>query len=64
MTPPFWPGSWRTEFQATYRGPERSEYVRVLAVIVAGLGGSLQISPSDAAAVFDDRRVAIRFGSR
>jgi hypothetical protein len=52
------------EFQATYRGPERSEYVRVLAVIVAGLGGSLEISPSGAAAVFDDRRVAIRFGSR
>jgi hypothetical protein len=52
------------EFQATYRGPERSEYVRMLSVIVAGLGGSLEISPSGTQAVFDDRRIAIRFGSR
>ena len=52
------------EFQATYRGPERSEYVRVLSEIVAGLGGSLEISPSGMAAEFHDRRIAIRFGSR
>jgi hypothetical protein len=52
------------EFQATYRGPERSEYVRMLSVIVAGLGGSLEVSPVGAAAVFEDRRIAIRFGSR
>jgi hypothetical protein len=52
------------EFQATYRGPEHLEYVRMLSVIVSGLGGSLEISPAGAAAVFEDRRIAIRFGSR
>jgi hypothetical protein len=52
------------EFQATYRGPVRSEYVRMLSVVVAGLGGSLEISPAGTAAVFEDRRIAIRFGSR
>ena len=38
------------EFQATYRGPERSEYVRVLTEIVAGLGGSLEAGAVDLAA--------------
>ena len=33
------------EFQATYRGPERSEYVRVLTEMVTGLGGSLEAGP-------------------
>ncbi len=31
-------GIFEDEFQATYRGPERSEYVRVLTEIAAGLG--------------------------
>jgi hypothetical protein len=48
------------EFQASYRGPERSEYVRVLAVIVAGLGGSLE-SGAMGLAAFDDRKIKIRF---
>jgi len=48
------------EFQATYRGLDRSEYVRMF----AGLGGSLEISPASTAAVFEDRRLPIRFGSR
>jgi hypothetical protein len=52
------------EFQASYRGPERSEYVRVLAVIVSGLGGSLEVGASGVSAAFDDRRIAIRFGNR
>ena len=56
-------GIMEDEFQATYRGPERSEYVRTLSVIVAGLGGALEISPVGAAAVFEDRRIAIRFGT-
>jgi hypothetical protein len=51
------------EYQATYRGPERSEYVRVLTEIVAGLGGSLEVQPSCLWADFADRRIAIRFGS-
>jgi len=52
------------EFQATYRGPERSEYVRVLTEIVAGLGGSVDAETIDLAATFDDRRIQIRFASR
>jgi hypothetical protein len=52
------------EFQATYHGPERSEYVRVLAANVADLGGSLVTEGSGLAAAFDDRRIAIRFGIR
>jgi hypothetical protein len=52
------------EFQATYRGPERSEYVRVLTEIVAGLGGSLEAGAIDLAATIQDRRIAIRFGTR
>jgi len=51
------------EFQATYRGPERSEYVRVLTEIVAGLGGSLEAGPIGLAATFEDRRIKIRFAS-
>jgi hypothetical protein len=51
------------EFQATYRGPERSEYVRVLTEIVAGLGGSLEAAPIGLAAIFEDRRIKIRFAS-
>jgi hypothetical protein len=49
------------EFQATYRGPERSEYVRVLTDIVAGLGGSLEAGAIELAATFGDRRIRIRF---
>jgi hypothetical protein len=51
------------EFQATYRGPERSEYVRILTEIVAGLGGSLEAGAIDLAATFEDRRIRIRFVS-
>jgi len=49
------------EFQATYRGPERSEYIRVLTDILAGLGGSLEAGAIDLAATFEDRRIRIRF---
>jgi hypothetical protein len=57
-------GLFEGEFQATYRGPERSEYLRVLSDILAGLGGSLEIGPSGVAAAFADHRIAIRFGAR
>ena len=52
------------EFQATYRGSERSEYVRVLSEIVTGLGGSVEARTIDLVATFDDRRIQIRFASR
>jgi hypothetical protein len=52
------------EFHATYAGPERSEYLRILSANLAGLGGSLEIEPSGVAAAFADRRISIRFGTR
>jgi hypothetical protein len=51
------------EFRSTYRGPERTEYLRVLASIVADLGGALNTEASGVAVAFDDRRIAIRFGN-
>ncbi len=51
------------EFQATYRGPERQEYVRVLTEIVADLGGSLEAGAIGLAATFSDRQIRIRFTS-
>jgi hypothetical protein len=50
------------EFQATYEGPERAEYLRILGVEVADLGGALERVTGGAAATFADRRIAIRFG--
>jgi hypothetical protein len=50
------------EFRATYIGPERSEYLRVLGGIVSGLGGSLESTPSGASVAYAGRRIAIRFG--
>ncbi len=52
------------EFHATYAGPERSDYLRVLSANLTGLGGSLEIEESGVAATFADRRISIRFGSR
>ena len=51
------------EFQATYQGPERSEYLRVLAAYVADLGGALENAQAGVTAAFADRRIAIRFGA-
>ena len=51
------------EFRATYRGPEWAEYLRVLASIVADLGGALDTGASGVAVAFDDRRITIRFGN-
>ena len=50
------------EFRATYEGPERSGYVRVLAAYLADLGGSLETGAFGPVAAFADRRIAIRFG--
>jgi hypothetical protein len=52
------------EFQATYEGPERTEYLRVLASNVTDLGGALEHGPAGIAAVFPGRRIAVRFGTR
>jgi len=52
------------EFHATYTGPERSEYLRILSANLTGLGGSLEIESSGVAASFADRRISIRFGTR
>jgi hypothetical protein len=49
------------EFHATYRGSERSEYVRVVMEIVAGLGGSLDAGAIGLAATFADRQIKILF---
>ena len=52
------------EFLASCRGPERSEYLRVLGAIVADLGGALDTGASGVVVAFDDRRIAIRFGNK
>jgi len=56
-------GILENEYQATYRGPERLEYVRVLSEIVSGLDGSLETGPTDLTVRFQDRRIKIRFGA-
>jgi hypothetical protein len=47
------------EFQSTYRGSERSEYVRVLASTIEDLGGRLAQQGVLLAAEFADRRITI-----
>jgi len=51
------------EFYPTYAGPERAEYLRVLGVHVADLGGALEEARTGVAATFGERRIAIRFGT-
>jgi len=51
------------EFYPTYQGPERAEYLRVLGVHIADLGGALERVTGGAAATFADRRITIRFGT-
>ena len=51
-------------FHATYAGPERTEYLRVLGTYVAHVGGRLEPGPEGFVAVFNERRIAIRFASR
>jgi hypothetical protein len=52
------------EFHASYAGPERSEYLRILSANLTGLGGSLEVESSGVAATLTGRRISIRFGSR
>jgi hypothetical protein len=50
------------EFYATYAGPERAAYVRILGAYVADLGGRLDDGPAGLGAAFEGRQIAIRFG--
>jgi hypothetical protein len=50
------------EFHATYVGPDRSAYLRVLGDYLADLGGRLEDGPSGPVVAVDGRRIAIRFG--
>jgi hypothetical protein len=47
--------------QASYRGPERAEYVRVLGGFVADLGGTLEERPTELVALIGGRRIAVAF---
>ena len=49
------------EFYATYVGPDRAEYLRVLGDYVADLGGRLEDGPTGPLVAVDGRRIAIRF---
>ena len=51
------------EFFATYAGPNRGEYIRVLRGYLADLGGRLEDGPTGPVVAVDGRRIAIRFGS-
>ncbi len=50
------------DFFASYDGPQRAEYLRVLRDNVTDLGGWLVDEPTGAVAAFDGRKIAIRFG--
>ena len=47
--------------QASYRGPERAEYVRVLSGFVVDLGGTLEERPGELVATIGARRIAVAF---
>jgi hypothetical protein len=47
--------------QASYRGPERAEYVRVLTGFVSDLGGSIEEGPSELVATIGERRISVAF---
>jgi hypothetical protein len=51
------------EYHATYQGPERAEYLRVLAANITDLGGSLEQGPAGITAVFAGRRIMVWFGA-
>jgi hypothetical protein len=50
------------EFHASYEGPARNEYLRVLGGYVADLGGRLEDGPAGLLAAFEGRQITIRFG--
>jgi len=50
------------DFHATYVGPDRAEYLRVLGGYMADLGGRLEDGPTGPLVAVDGRRIAIRFG--
>jgi hypothetical protein len=50
------------EFDATYVGPDRAGYLRVLGDYLADLGGQIEQGPMGPEVAVDGRRIAIRFG--
>jgi hypothetical protein len=50
------------EFDATYVGPDRADYLHVLGDYLADLGGRLEDGPSGPVVAVDGRRIVIRFG--
>ena len=50
------------EFHASYAGPDRAGYLRVLGDYLADLGGRIEQAPTGPEVVVDGQRIAIRFG--
>jgi len=50
------------EFDATYVGPDRAGYLRVLGDYLADLGGRVEQRATGPVVAVDGRRIAIRFG--
>jgi hypothetical protein len=51
------------EFDATYVGPDRAGYLRVLGDYLADLGGQIEQGPMGPEVAVDGRQIAIRFGA-
>jgi hypothetical protein len=51
------------EFDASYAGPDRAGYLRVLGDYLADLGGQIEDGPKGPEVAVDGRRIAIRFGT-
>jgi hypothetical protein len=50
------------EFETTYVGPDRADYLHVLGDYLADLGGRLEEGPSGPVVAVDGRRIVIWFG--
>jgi len=50
------------EFDATYVGPDRAGYLRVLSDYLADLGGQIEQGPTGPVVAVDGRRIALQFG--
>ena len=50
------------EFHATYVGPDRAGYLRVLGDYLADLGGQIEQGPMGPEVAVDGRRIALQFG--
>ncbi len=50
------------EFDATYVGPDRAEYLHVLGDYLADLGGRIEQGPTGPVVAVAGRRIALQFG--